>query len=148
MVVEYDLCSARLLRNTASPSNFMSKRDLITGQWTARLKKRRGTQLIKTCLYPKGYDPICETKRSNSILGDIENIRYNRRGYMKRDLYEGRRKIAEMTFHPKYIDYAEERAVSYLDGRFRINTATDEMLMFDDDIQRKWIARVEYFIDV
>ena len=89
---------------------------------------------------------MCETERANSILGDLENIRYSKRGYMKGDLYEGRRMIAEMTFHPKYIDYAEGR--SYMDGRFRINIADDKMLMFDDDIQRKWIARAEYFIDI
>ena len=124
----------------------MSKRDLTTGKWTARLKKRGRSQEITTCLYPRGYDSICETERANSILGDLENIRYSKRGYMKGDLYEGRRMIAEMTFHPKYIDYAEGR--SYMDGRFRINIADDKMLMFDDDIQRKWIARAEYFIDI
>lgn len=67
---------------------------------------------------------------------------------MKGDLYEGRRMIAEMTFHPKYIDYAGEKGRSYLDGRFRINTAEDEMMMFDDDIQRKWIVKADYFIDI
>nr|BDD45739.1 hypothetical protein 42 [bacterium] len=126
----------------------MSKRDLITGKWTARLRKRGKTQEITTCLYPKGYKPACETERTNSILGDIENIRYSRRGYMKGDLYEGRQMIAEITFHPKYIDYVESRGISYLDGRFRIDTSDDEMLMFDDDIRKKWIAKAEYMIDL
>ena len=129
-------------------SSIMAKRDLITGRWTARLKQRGRTQEITTCLYPRGYDAICETKRANSILGDIENIRYTRRGYMKGDLYDGRRMIAEMTFHPKYIDYGEKQRTSYLDGRFRVNTADDEMLMFDDDIQKMWVARAEYLVDI
>ena len=68
----------------------MSKRDLITGKWMTRLKKRGRTQETTTCLYPKGYDSICETEHANSILGDIENICYTRRDCVKGDIYEGR----------------------------------------------------------
>ena len=84
----------------------------------------------------------------NSLLGDLENVRFTRRGHMKGDLYDGREMIAEVTFHARYIEYGRRYNLSYLDGRFRINTSKDEMVMFDDDIQRQWIGKAEYFIDV
>ena len=55
----------------------------------------------------KGGEPSCDTERTNSIFGDLENIRFTRRGHMKADLYDDGAMLAEITIHKRFVAYTE-----------------------------------------
>ena len=124
----------------------MSKRDILTGTWSTRIQQRRGLDLITSCVRVKSLGSECATERANSILGNIENIRYTRRGAMKADLYDGRDFLGEMTIRKGYNEWTEGR--SFFDGGLRLNTRKDEMIMLDDDFARGMVMKVEYAFDI
>ncbi len=126
-------------------------RDVLTGRWSASIRKRGRRERTRTCidLDMEGAKPVCETEKSNGIFGDLANIRFNKRGYMKADLLERRQVVAEITVHPGFVTYSGNNpGQTFYDGRLRVDRENDVILMFDDDIQRPWIARTTYFTDL
>ena len=123
----------------------MAKKDIITGTWDA-FYSGGSTKRVTTCINFKGYDEICQTERQNDLLGDLDNIRYKRNGDIKADLYDGRKKIAQMVLKKKYLNYSDD--ITYLDGRLTLDRGRDNLYMYDDDIQSGWIAKINYTIDV
>ena len=119
-------------------------RDLITGKWTASIEKRRGLDLVETCLYLNGYDRYCETQRANDLLGTYENIRFNKKGHMKADLYDGSYYLGKIKIHKRFVDFDD----NYADGTLKINTRKDSMKLFDDDFGGGWVAKIFYADDV
>ena len=121
-------------------------RDVVTGTWKSTVKKRRGLDMITTCLNLRGYDEICESSRVSSILGDIKNLRITKRGHTKADLYDGKNQIADMTIIKGYEEFSED--LTFLDGTLRLDGDKDTGIFFDDDYKRGWVYRAEYFIDI
>ena len=117
---------------------------MITGKWTVSVKQGRGLDLVTTCIDLKGYDRTCDTQRSNNLLGMYENVRYNKKGHMKADLYDGRKYLGEVRIHKRFIDFD----ANYADGTLKIDTRMDNMTMFDDDFGRGWVAKIFYADDV
>ena len=124
-------------------------RDVVTGRWSASIRKRGRRERTRTCIELEDVEPVCETEKSNGIFGDLANIRTNKRGYMKADLLERRQVVAEVTIHPGFVAYSGDNPKqTFFDGRLRVDRDKDVILMFDDDIQRSWIARTTYFSDL
>ena len=127
----------------------MARRDLLTGTWSAQIRRKGRRQITTTCIDLLGDEPSCDTQRTNSIFGDLENIRFTRRGHMKADLHDDGAMLAEITIHKRFVAYTENNpGQNAYDGRLRVDTGKDRMLMFDDDIRRPWIARADYIIDL
>ena len=123
--------------------------DVLTGRWSASIRKRGRRERTKTCIYLDGSTPTCETERSNGIFGDLVDIRYTKRGHMKADLRERRQLVAEVTVSPEFVTYASKNPTqTFYDGRLRIDRGNDVLLLFDDDIQDSWIARYTYSSDI
>ena len=123
----------------------MARRDIITGEWTASIKPNEGgLDLVKTCVKLKGYDRYCYTQRANGLLGMYENIKFNKRGHMKADLYEGRNYLGKVRLHKKFLNFDD----NYADGSLKIDARMDTLTMFDDDIRSGWVAKIFYASDV
>ena len=122
----------------------MARRDVITGKWTASIERRRGLDLVETCIDLKGYDVVCDTQRSNDLLGSYENVRFNKKGHMIGDLYDGVNYLGRIKIHKRFVDFD----ANYADGTLSINTRSDSMKMFDDDVRSGWVAKIFYAGDV
>jgi len=122
----------------------MARRDVITGKWTVSIERRNGLDLVETCLNLKGYDRYCETQRANDLFGSYENIRFNKKGHMIADLYDGRYYLGKIKIHRRYVDFD----ANYADGTLAINTRSDSMKIFDDDFGRGWVAKIFYADDI
>ena len=124
-------------------------RDVLTGRWSASIRKRGRRERTKTCIDLDGSAPVCETERSNGIFGDLVDTRYTKRGYMKADLRERRQLVAEVTVSPEFVTYSSKNPTqTYYAGRLRLDRANDVLLLFDGDIQDSWIARYTYTSDI
>ena len=140
-----DCCDSVFTRaEPAQPIIAMAKRDKITGKWTASIERRSGLDLVETCIDLKGYDVFCDTQRSNDLLGSYENVRFNKKGHMKGDLYDGANYLGKVKIHKRWLDFDG----NYLDGMLSINTRLDSMKMFDDDFGSGWVAKIFYADDV
>lgn len=128
---------------TKAMSDKGSRRDKITGLWSSRQFSRNGVGYVTTTLRPKGYGPVSETRRANSIWGDIENIRKGRGGHTYADLYDGRRQIATMKLHRDFSFYKDYG--SYLDGRFKLGLRSERMTLWDSDLSNHWVAKAQYY---
>ena len=116
----------------------MARRDIITGEWTASVKPNEGgLDLVKYCVKLKGYDRYCYTHRANGLLGIFENIKFNKKGHMKADLYEGRNYVGKVRLHKKAINFDDN-----YDGRLKFDARMNTITMFDDDIRSGWVAKV------
>ena len=122
----------------------MASKDRITGRWTSSIKRRSGLDLVETCLDLRGYDRICDTQRANNLLGMYENTRFNRKGHLIGDLYEGRHYLGEIKIHKRWLNLNG----SYYDGTLIIDTRMDSMKIFDDDFGKGWVAKIFYADDV
>jgi hypothetical protein len=123
----------------------MSKKDIITGKWKTSSFTRRGVEYVKSTMKIKGYDPITETRRANSIWGDIENIRATRSGHTKADLYDGKRQIATMTLHKKFEFFGSYG--DQLSGKFNLNLRTEKAKFWEPNLANHWVYKAAY-IDV
>jgi hypothetical protein len=120
-----------------------SKDVLLTGKWAYTFFERRGSDHATTTLKIKGHDPITQTYRSNSIWGNIGNVRRSSNGHIKADLYENRRKIATMKLH-KSIDIFGDYG-NRLDGRLRLDLRSEKLTLWDSDIASShWITKITY----
>lgn len=119
------------------------RRDTITGQWSSRYFDRRGVKYITSTLKPDGYRAFSETRRANSIWGDIENVREGRGGHTLADLYDGRRQVATIKLHRKFDIY--ENYGGYLDGRFKLRLGSEKVTLWDSDLANHWVAKGQYY---
>ena len=120
----------------------MSKKDVVTGKWKTSSFTRRGVGYVKSTIKINGYDPITETRRANSIWGDIENIRSTRSGHTKADLYDNKRQIATMTLHRKFDffgSYDEQ-----LGGKFNLNLKTEKAKFWEPSLANHWVYKASY----
>ena len=121
----------------------MPRRDKVTGLWESTYFNRNNTNYVRSYIDLDGYDPITETRRANSIWGDIENIRQGKNGHIKADLYDDSVFLGAMIFH-RNIDL--DRSYSYLDGTISLNLRNGKGTLWDDDLANHWIAKVNYDI--
>ncbi len=121
----------------------MTAKDVITGNWTSRQFERDGVDYVTSTIKLDGYRTYSETRRANSIWGDIENVRRAAKGHTKADLYDGRFKIATVTLH-KGFDYFGDYGSS-LDGRLRLDVGSEKLTMWDSDLaSNHWVAKIAY----
>jgi|688.fasta_scaffold1042815_1 hypothetical protein len=120
----------------------MSRKDIITGKWEASSFTRRGVAYVKSTIKIKGYDSITETRRANSIWGDIENIRATRSGHTKADLYDGKTQIATMTLHKKFDFFGNYG--NQLSGRFNLNLKTESGKFWEPSLANHWVYKASY----
>jgi hypothetical protein len=120
----------------------MSKKDIITGQWTTKSFTRRGIGYVKSTLKGKGFDTITNTVRANSVLGNIENIRTTRSGHTKFDLFEKKRQTGTLTLHKKFdiSDNYDDK----LSGRFSINLDTEKGKFWEPTLANHWFFKISY----
>ena len=120
----------------------MSKKDIITGQWTAKSFTRRGIGYVKTTLKSKSFDTITNTARANSLLGNIENIRTTRSGHTKADFFEKKKQIGTLTLHKKF-DISDNYG-DKLSGRFSINLDTEKGKFWEPTLANHWFYKTSY----
>lgn len=120
-------------------------RDLITGTWTSRLKKRRGLDVLTACVDfdSRRYDDVCETSRVNDILGDIEGMKKTGRGNWVMDVYDGKKLLSEMTMIKGYKEWTEGR--TFLDGTLRMDLKSNVLTMLDDDFAKGMVIKHDYY---
>jgi hypothetical protein len=117
-------------------------KDVITGKWETSAFSRRGVGYIKSTIKIKGYPSFTQTRRANSIWGDIENVRTTSKGHTKADIYDGRRKLATMTLHKKFSFYGNYG--NELGGRFALNMRTEKGKFWDSDLASHWIYKAAF----
>ena len=73
-----------------------------------------------------------------------ENPRFNSKGHLIGDLYEGRHYLGKIKIHKRWVNLND----SYYNGTLIIDTRMDSMKIFDDDFGRGWVAKIFYADDV
>jgi hypothetical protein len=121
----------------------MAVKDVITGNWASRQFERGGIDYVTSTIKLDGYRSFSETRRANSIWGDIENVRRVAKGHTKADIYDGRFKIATAKLHRKFDFFGDYG--SYLDGRLKLDARSEKLTMWDSDLaSNHWVAKIAY----
>jgi len=120
----------------------MSKKDIITGQWTIQSFTRRGIGYVKSTFKSKGFDTITNTIRANSALGSIENIRTTRRGHTKFDLYEKKRQTGTAILHKKFD--VTDKFDDKLSGKFSLNLDSETGKFWEPTLAYHWFFKISY----
>lgn len=120
------------------------KKDVVTGIWESTAFEKNGVDYITSYIKLDGYGATKDTRRANSIWGDVENIRRAAGGHTKADLYSGSDFIGTMTLHKK-LDFFGNYG-SFLDGDLKLNIRTGKATLWDDDLGSHWVAKMSYDI--
>jgi hypothetical protein len=120
----------------------MSSRDIITGKWESRLFSRNNIDYVTSHVKFKGLKAVKDTQRASSIWGDLENIRKTREGRYEADYYEGNKRTAVLTLNRGIEPYGSYG--DYLDGTISLDLNKTIATMWDRDISKNWIAKIDY----